>query len=70
MPSGLMRISFYPAMNPITGIAGCCARRCERPRSRPAAKKGDELAPLHLITTSTKASNLCYFASTRSSSTA
>jgi hypothetical protein len=33
--------------NPITGIAGCCAR-CERPR-RGSADQRDELATTHLI---------------------
>ena len=38
--------------NPITGIAGCCAPRRERPRRRRAAEQRDELAPFsfdHLV---------------------
>ena len=31
---------------PITGIAGCCALRQQRPRNRRAAEQRDELPPL------------------------
>src|SRR5262249_38979988 len=41
--------------NPATGIAGCCALR-ERPRGRRAAEQRDELAALHSITSSARAS--------------
>jgi hypothetical protein len=37
--------------NPITFIAGCCARR-DRPPSRRATEKRDELAAFHSITSS------------------
>src|SRR5262249_49074063 len=37
----------FRARRPITGIAGCCARR-ERPSCRRPAEKRDEIAPLHV----------------------
>ena len=43
--------------NPITGIARLLRARRQRPRRR-AAEKRDELAPLHSITSSARASNL------------
>ena len=44
---------------PITGIAGCCALRRERPRRRRAAEQRDELAPPHhSITSSARASSV------------
>ena len=46
-----------PLRNPITGIA-CCARARERPRSRRTAEQRDELAPLHSITSSARASSI------------
>src|SRR5262249_49988750 len=33
--------------NPITGIAGCCARDRQRPRGRRTAEKRDEFPPPH-----------------------
>ena len=43
--------------NPITGIAGCCARAASGQRRR-AAEQRDELAPLHSITSSARASSV------------
>jgi hypothetical protein len=43
---------------PITGTAACCARPLERPRSLRAADERDEVAPLHSITSSARASNV------------
>jgi hypothetical protein len=42
---------------PITGIAGCCARR-EWPHDRRAAEQRDELAPFHSITSSARPSGV------------
>ena len=44
-----------PLRNPITGIAGCCARAASGQRRRTAEQR-DELAPLHSITSSARAS--------------
>src|SRR6516165_8546288 len=35
--------------NPITGIAGCCARAASGHAARRATEKRDELAPLHCL---------------------
>ena len=43
--------------NPITGIAGCCARAASGQRRR-AAEQRDELAPPHSITSSARASSV------------
>ena len=43
--------------NPITGIAGCCARAASGHRRR-AADQRDELAPSHSITSSARASRV------------
>ena len=50
--------AIWAPRNPITGIAGCCAPRRERPRSRRTAEQRDELAPLHSITSSATASSV------------
>jgi len=42
--------------NPITGIAGCCDHA--GPRRHRAAEQRDELAPLHSITSSARASSI------------
>ena len=49
-----------PLRNPITGIVGCCAPRGERQAdgSRRAAEQSDELAPIHSITSSARASKV------------
>jgi len=45
--------------NPITGSAGCCARRRKWPRDRSAAEQRDERAtPHHSITSSELASSV------------
>src|SRR5262249_17487669 len=46
-----------PLRSPITDIAGCCARAA-RPRCRRAAEQRDELAALHSITSSARASTV------------
>jgi hypothetical protein len=43
--------------NPITGIAGCCARADDGHAAAAAAKQRDELAAFHSITSSARASS-------------
>ena len=47
-----------PLSNPITGIAGCCAYAASGHARCRAAEQRDELAPLHSITSSARASSV------------
>ena len=46
------------ARNPITGIAGCCARAASGHAAAAPPSKRDELAPPHSITSSARASSV------------